>query len=350
MAEQSSDSTANVRGTDFDVDDLPMRVGVGQFMQPTPERLRYIDQLGVEDILLNMYATPLLSDTEVPLTGDSEWDFQELVQLRNRVEDAGLRLNAIENLPISFYEDVMLGGPDRDEQLEHVKTTIRNMGRAGIPILGYHWSPSGVWRTSTSRRVRGGAEATGLDAAELEDAPLSHDREYTEEELWENYEYFLEAVLPVAEEAGVTLALHPNDPPLERVGGVPFLFRNFENFKRAMDLVESDNHGLEFCLGTWSEMGEDLFEVIEYFGERDELVYVHFRDVEGTLPSFTETFLDEGNFDEYAILEALDDVGFSGLMIPDHVPRLEGDDDWKDRGRAYTVGYIKGMLRGVRSS
>ena len=128
---------------------------------------------------------------------------------------------------------------------------------------------------------------------------------------------------------------------------MPFLFRNFENFQRAMDLVPSDNHGLEFCLGTWSEMGEDLFEVIEYFGERNELVYVHFRDVDGTLPSFTETFLGEGNYDEYAILEALDDVGFSGVMIPDHVPRVEGDGDWKHRGRAYTVGYLEGMIRGL---
>ena len=326
-------------------EDLPMRVGLGQFMQPTRDRLRFIKQLGVNDVLLNMYATPLLADSETPLTGDAEWDFQELIQLRNRIEDAGLRLNAIENIPIQFYDDVMLGGPDRDQQLEHVKRTIRNIGRAGIPVLGYHWAPSGVWRTSTSRRVRGGAESTAFDAKDIENAPLTFDRTYTEEELWENYEHFLESVLPVAEEAGVTLALHPNDPPIEGIGGVPFLFRNFENFKRAMDLVPSDNHGLEFCLGTWSEMGENLFDVIEYFGERDELVYVHFRDVEGTVPSFHETFLDEGNYDEYEIMRALDDVGFSGLMIPDHVPRLEGDDDWKPRGRAYTVGYLKGLLR-----
>ena len=112
-----------------------------------------------------------------------------------------------------------------------------------------------------------------------------------------------------------------------------------------MSEVPSDNHGLEFCLGTWSEMGEDLFDVIEYFGERDEIVYVHFRDVDGTVPKFNETFVDEGNFDEYQILQALRDVGFSGMMIPDHVPKLEGDDSWKHRGRAFTVGYLRGMLK-----
>lgn len=335
--------------TETRFDDLPMRIGLGQFMQPTTERLRFIKQLGVDDILLNMYATPLLSDTEIPLTGDAEWDFQELVQLRNRVEDAGLRLNAIENIPIDFYEDIMLGGPNREAQIQHVQNTIRNLGRAGIPVLGYHWAPSGVWRTSQSRPVRGGAEATAFDAAEVERTPLTHDRTYTEDELWANYETFLKAVVPVAEKEGVTLALHPNDPPVEGIGGIPFLFRNFENFKRAMDIVPSDNHGLEFCLGTWSEMGENLFEVIEYFGTRDELVYVHFRNVEGIVPSFHETFLDEGNFDEYEILRALSDIGFSGMIIPDHVPKLEGDGGWKQRGRAYTVGYLQGMLRTLRT-
>ncbi|WP_129113896.1 mannonate dehydratase [Halegenticoccus tardaugens] len=346
MSEQVSEKSAK----SLEFDDLPIRVGLGQFMQPTSERLTFIKQLAVDDILLNMYSTPLLTNDEIPLTGDEEWDVQELVQLRNRVENAGLRLNVIENIPIKFYDEVMLGGPNQEKQLEHVKNTIRNLGRAGIPILGYHWSPSGVWRTSTSDPVRGGAIATSFNATQVGDVPLTFDRTYTEEELWENYEYFVREVVPVAEAAGVTLALHPNDPPVEELGGVPFLFRNFENFKRAMDIMPSDNHGLDLCLGTWSEMGENIFEVIDYFGNRDEIIYVHFRDVEGTIPSFTETFLDEGNYDEYAVLQALIDVGFSGLMIPDHVPTLEGDGDWKHRGRAYTVGYIKGMLRSLANS
>lgn len=325
--------------------DLPMRVGLGQFMQPTEERLIFIKQLGVDDILLNMYETPLLPDSESPLTGETEWSAEELTALRERVKAAGLRLNAVENLPIAFYDDVMLDGPEKDTQIEHIKNTLRNLGQAGIPILGYHWSPSGVWRTVTDFAVRGSAESSAFDAARLVDDELTFEREYTQAELWDNYVYFLEEVLPVAEEVGVTLALHPNDPPIERIGGVPFLFRNFESFKRAMSEVPSDNHGLELCLGTWSEMGENLFDAIEYFGERDEIIYVHFRDVDGTVPKFNETFVDKGNFDEYQILQALRDVGFSGMMIPDHVPKLEGDDSWKHRGRAFTVGYLRGMLK-----
>jgi mannonate dehydratase len=331
-----------------DFEELPLRVGVGQFKQPTEERLRYIKQLGVNDILLNMYQTPLLEETSLPLSTDNEWSLGELVQLRNTVEDAGLRLNAIENIPISFYDHIMLGGERRDEQLSHVKTTIRNLGRAGIPILGYHWSPSGVWRTSTTRRIRGGAKATGFDAAELSELPPTHDHEYTEAEFWDNYEHFLEEILPVAEDAGVKLALHPNDPPIEQLGGIPFLFRSFDSFERAMEAVPSDNHGLELCLGTWAEMGADLVDVIEHFGADDKIFYVHFRNVTGTVPSFTETFVDEGDYDEYEVLRALAGSGFSGMMIPDHVPDIEGDTEWGHRGRAYTVGYLKGMLKSLQ--
>jgi len=329
-------------------DDLPMRVGLGQFTEPTEERLRYVKQLGVDDVLLNMYQYdpeyPHLPDRDaVPLEGENEWSYENVLALRERVESAGLRLNAIENVPISFYDDIMLGEDGREQQLEHMKTTVRNLGRAGVPTLGYHWMPSGVRRTGTVD-VRGGAAATAFDRDEA-DPSRTHDREYTEAELWENYELFLEELLPVAEEHGVEMCLHPNDPPVESLGGVPQLFRNFENFKRAMEIVPSDNHGLEFCLGCWSEMGEDLEAAIRHFGARDELAYVHFRDVEGTVPSFHETWIDEGNYDALEIVRLLREVGFSGMMIPDHTPHLEGDSDWEHRGRAYTVGHLKALLR-----
>ncbi|WP_248905582.1 mannonate dehydratase [Halocatena marina] len=334
-------------------DGLPMRVGLGQFMEPTAERLRFIKQLGANDIVLNMYKYDdpdyehMPDNDRMPLSGDGEWSAENLFALRKRVEDAGIRLYAIENVPVSFYEDMMLGGTKRDEQLKKLKTTVRNMGEAGIPLFGYHWAPAGVWRTSTET-VRGGATVSAFDGRET-DTSYTHGREYTEAELWENYEHFLRELLPVAEEAGVKLCLHPSDPPMKTLGGIPQLARSFENFKRAMELVPSENHGLEFCLGCWSEMDENVAEVIRYFGERDKLFYVHFRDVEGTIPVFKETFIDEGNYDEYAVLKLLDEVGFSGVMIPDHTPHLEGDSDWEHRGRAYTAGYLRGMLTALRS-
>jgi mannonate dehydratase len=247
-------------------------------------------------------------------------------------------------MPMNFYDDIMLGREGREVQVEHVKNTIRNMGRAGIPVLGYHWMPGGVVRTGTET-LRGGAEGTAFDLSEVDDG-LTHGREYTEEEMWEYYEWFLREVLPVAEEAGVKLCIHPNDPPVENLGGIPQLFRNFENFKKAMELVPSDNHGLEFCLGCWSEMGEDLEEVIRHFGG-EKIFYVHFRDVEGVVPKFHETFVDEGNYDTYDVMELLYDVGFDGMLIPDHVPHMLDDTDWDHRGRAYAVGYLKATLNAV---
>ena len=323
-----------------------MRVGIGQLRDPSRDQLRFIRQLGVDDVIFNFAGRA----ANVPLSGDTSWDFQELVQLRNRVEDAGLRLAAIENVPLDFYEDIMLGGPQRDEQLDGLAETIRNMGRAGIPILGYNWMPNLVWSSSRTYPVRGGAEARAYDHDQMKGSPLTHDREYTEEEIWDNYAYFLERIIPVAEEAGVTICVHPDDPPVESLGGIPRLFRSFENYKRAMDLVDSPNHGVEFGLGVFSEMGEDVIEVIEYFGGRDEIIYVHFRDVVGTVPRFYETFLDDpaSNYDEWAVINALADVGFDGVVIPDHVPTMSCDDPWA-AGRGHTVGYLNGMLRAVNA-
>lgn len=244
----------------------------------------------------------------------------------------------------------MLGGEDRDQQIEHVKTTIRNMGRAGIHTLGYDWMPSGVWRSSTTHRLRGGAKAMAVDMDDLENAPLTHGREYSEDEMWENYQHFLEEVIPVAEEADVTLAVHPNDPPTDqKLGGIPQLLRSFESYKRAMELVPSDNHGIEFCLGNWSEMGADVHEVIDYFGARDKITYVHFQTVSSPLPKFNEVFVDQnGYYDPEAVLQHLHDVGFNGMIIPGHVPKLLDDGPWNERGRAFTVGYLRGLLKSIQ--
>jgi mannonate dehydratase len=318
-----------------------------RFNNPTAERLRFASQLGVENIIVHPYAQSYLPEESIPLSMDAEWSFEELVHLRSRIEDAGHRLGAIENLPRSFYEDIMLGREGRDEQLEHVKTTIRNMGRADIPILGYNWTPNRVWRSSLTRPGRGGATSTAFNLSEMENAPLSHGTTVSESAMWDHYRYFLKKVLPVAEEAGVTLCLHPDDPPVPELGGIARPFRSFENLKRAMELVPSDNHEIELGLGVISEMDieESVVDVVKHFAEKDEISYVHFRDVEGTVPSFREVFIDEGNYDEYEVLQALIAGGFEGMIIPDHVPQLEGEADWQPSGRAFTIGYIQGMLK-----
>jgi mannonate dehydratase len=317
-----------------------MRVAVGQVHELTDELLSFAAQMGVPGVQLN---TP-------NLPGEQRWEVADLVALRERAESHGLRLEALENTPISFYDQAMLGLPGRDKQIEHYQATIRNMGQAGIPTLGYHWMPNSVWRTSREAPGRGGALCTAFDMELARDAPLSHGRVFTEAEMWDTYTYFMKAVVPVAEEAGVTLALHPDDPPVESLGGVARLFRNFAGFKRAMELVPSPNSGLDFCMGCWSEMGTGVLEAIRYFGERKKIVYVHFRDVQGHVPRFQECFLGEGNVDVVAAMRTLREVGFTGFMIDDHVPHMVDDTPWGHRGRALSSGYMMGLLAAVEAA
>src|SRR5690349_18055231 len=181
-----------------------MRVAIGQFNELSHERLTFAAQLGASGVLLN---TPVLP-------GERRWEVADLAWLRRRCDQYGLRLEALENVPVGFYDRAMLGLEGRDEQIANYQATIRHMGEAGIPILGYHWMPNGVWRTPNVKG-RGGAIATAFDMAQIESAPLvwgvrKHpllgDRELSAEQMWDNYRYFMERVLPVAEQSGVILA------------------------------------------------------------------------------------------------------------------------------------------------
>jgi len=319
--------------------ELPMRLGLGQFNELNEDRLQFIRQLGVEDVVIH---TPRLP-------GDKQWEFEDLLNLREQVEKAGLRLGAIENVPTQFYVKAMLGLPGRDEQIEHMQNTIRNMGRAGIPVFGYHWVPNSVWRT-TPAKCRGDAGVSSFDYDLAKDKPLTHEREYTEEEMWDNYTYFIKAMIPVAEEYGVKMGIHPDDPPVESLGGIARIFRNFQAFKRATEIIDSDCNGLEFCQGCWAEMGEDVYAAIRYFAERGKILYVHFRDVVGTVPKFRESFIDAGKTDMYKAMRTYKEAGFHGILIPDHVPHMVNDIPWSYIARAHAIGYMKALLDVVNSS
>jgi mannonate dehydratase len=320
--------------------ELPMRVAVGQVRELTDEIILYTKQMGIQDLQFNFYGgSPYLP-------GDAQWEYMDLLRLRTRCEDAGLRLNSIENVPIKFYDKIMLGQPGRDEQIEHMQTTIRNMGRAGIPVFGYHFVVCGVWRTSTTAPGRGGAQVTAFDMEAAQNAPLSFDRVYTDDEIWANYEYFIKAVLPVAEEAGVILALHPDDPPVPSLGGVARIMRNFDAFHRAVEVIgPSPNHGLDFCVGSWSEMSPaECMKGLRYFAERGKIVYVHFRDVVGSVPKFREGFIGEGNMDMFEVMKILWEAGFTGYLMDDHVPMMSNDGGWNSRSRAFANGQMTAML------
>jgi mannonate dehydratase len=277
------------------------------------------------------------------------WEYETLLKTRNRFVDHGFSLDVVEDRPP--MRRTVLGKEGRNEEIRTVKTLLRNMGRLNIDTYCWVWTenPLGVLRTSDSIPDRGGSLQTGYNhkwMARTEDHP---DAGISEAELWNNLRYFLEEVVPVAEEAGVKMALHPDDPPLSPIRGLPRLVTSVENYERVLDIFESPNHGVTFCQGNFAAMEANVPDVIRRFDDR--IHFVHFRDVDGSAESFTETWHDDGPTDMLEAMEAYRDIGFEGPIRPDHVPRMVGEANrenmqagYTDMGRLFAIGYMKGLL------
>jgi mannonate dehydratase len=315
---------------------VPVRLAIGVPSDASDDGLRFASQLGCTGVVWPAPRIP----------GEHRWEYEDLVQLRERTERVGLRLEAIQTTPATWVADIQLGGPERDRQIDHYAATVRNIGRAGISVLAYNWRPNQLYRTGPLPG-RGGARVTAFDAELARGQPLSFGRVYSAEEMWASYEHFVRTVIPVAREAGIRLALHPDDPPNQHIGGVARIFGSLEAFERASRIVESPAWGLLSCTGCWAEMagGDYVLRAIRHFGARRQIAYVHFRDVQGHGDRFNECFIGEGPSDITAWLRALKQVDFDGPVIGDHTPRMVGDEGWSPRGRAFQTGYIAGMLR-----
>jgi mannonate dehydratase len=291
---------------------------------------------------------------------DDQWSVESLTRLRERVESFGLALDIVP-LPLSSNEietfenpNIMLGkSPARDRELDDICQMIRNTARAGIPGLKYNLTFLGVVRTSPTRG-RGGAEySTFVYDQAKQEPPLTKAGPVEADAYWERITYFLERVVPVAEEYKVKLAFHPQDPamPADRgYRGVKTVLGSVEGLKRFVTIKASPYHGLNFCQGTVAEMlkkpGEEIYDVIRYFGTRQKIFNVHFRNISGGFLNFRETFIDDGDVDMLKAMRVYKEIGFDGMMMPDHVPKIEGD----ARGFqafAYTFGYIKALIAAV---
>ena len=316
-------------GLKFKLDDL------------TKENLQFAQQMGVTHIVVHG-----------PHFGDQGYhDFHDLLRLKKFIDAYDLEFLAIENLPFDHWSAIARGEPERDEQIKKVCTTLENMGKVGIPILGYYFSLSGVsghWRAYESGGGRGDAGLKSFDYDLVKDAPPLDDAPVSVDEMWERLAYFLERVVPVAENAGVKLAAHQDDPPAEYLQGVGRLLTSHDAMQRLIDLVPSPNNGLEFCQGTVAEMGPDkAIDAVTRFASQGKIFYVHFRNVQGQFPKFDEVFIDEGDVNMILALKAYKDAGYDGVITPDHTPRVIGDEPYGHRGRAFALGYIRAAMQAL---
>jgi mannonate dehydratase len=292
---------------------------------------------------------------------DRLWTVEELAELKHEINAAGLQLEAIENFDPAHWHDVLLDGPKRTEQIENIRLLLRRLGQVGIPVMGYNFSIAGVAGRITGRFARGNAVSVGMDEADDTpiplgmvwnmvydpDAPAGVLPEISADELWRRLEGFLKAVLPVAEEAGVKLAAHPDDPPVPRLRRQPRLVYQPHMYQRLIDIDPSPANLLEFCVGTLAEMTEgDIYDAVDRYSRQRRIAYVHLRNVAGKAPCYRETFIDDGDVDVARVLSILQRNGFDGVVIPDHAPQMSCAAGWH-AGMAHALGYVEGLLKHI---
>lgn len=350
-----------------------MKVGLGLYRDSlTRENFLFARQAGATHIvahLTNYFAgkNPSLSrGSDVEGWGDCSddrlWTYDELVGLVRLVRENGLELAALENLSPRFWSDILLDGPEKAAQMEGLKRLIRDFGRAGIPCLGYNFSIAGVWGWTKERFARGDAMSVGFDLSKIDAqmpipdgivwnmryrqgrlgaAPIR----VSDAELWQRVGWFLKELVPVAEEAGVMLAAHGDDPPVDTLRGTARLVNQPHKYDRLLGIVESKANGVELCLGTVAEMSTgDIYERVRTLARRNKIGYIHFRNVRGKVPVYYETFIDDGDVDMAEIVRILRDEGYTGVLIPDHTPEMECPAPWH-AGKAYALGYMRALIK-----
>jgi mannonate dehydratase len=351
-----------------------MKLGLGLYRHLlTTENFQFARQAGATHVVVHLVDyfksgahdpgdnQPIGTERGWGLAGDPDrlWTVDELVAIKRQLNDAGLVWEAIENFDPAHWHDVLLGGPKKQLHLENCKTIIRRVGEAAIPVFGYNFSIAGVCGRLTGPFARGGAISVGMDApfetpipngmawnmVVDEHAPPGTLPPATHDQLWQRLEEFLDAVVPVAESAGVKLAAHPDDPPLATMRGQPRLVYKPELYQRLLDLRPSPANGLEFCIGTLAEMTDgDVYQATDQYSAQGKLGYVHFRNITGKVPHYRETFVDDGDVDMLRILRILKRNQYEGVIIPDHTPQMACAAPWH-AGMAFALGYMQAALR-----
>ena len=338
-----------------------MKIGLGMYPNLlTPDNYRFARQAGATHIVAHLPGFGRREGRGLP--PEQIWTYKELEQLKRGMNAEGLEFAAIENFDVEHWYDVLLDGPKRDEQMEGIKTLLRTMGELDIQVMGYSFSYANVWGRTSVDRARGGATSSAyiqeMAPEETEipngmvwntvydpNAPEGTIGTVSEELIWSRVERFLKELVPVTEEAGVRLAMHPADPPLPTLRGTARLVHKPEQYQRLLDLVPSYYNAAEFCQGTIAEMdGEmDVYEAIETYTAQDRIAYVHLRNVKGKVPNYYETFIDDGDVDMVRALRLYHENGFDGVLIPDHTPAMTCEASWH-AGMAYALGWMRGVI------
>ena len=360
-----------------------MKLGLGLYRHMlTDENFAFARQAGATHVVAHLVDyfrggsghsasddQPLGSDWGWGIAGDPDqlWTLEELTSLRQKIEAAGLKLEAIENFDPAHWYDILLDGPKRALHVENVKTIVRRMGEAGIPVMGYNFSIAGVAGRTKGNYARGGAVSVGMEgpydqpmpnglAWNMVVDPTAPNRDTgfipsaTHEQLWSRLQRFLDEVVPVAESAGVKLALHPDDPPMPTIRLQPRLVYQPSMYQRVLDLKPSTANTLEFCVGSLAEMTEgNIYDAVDQYSRQHKIGYVHLRNVRGKVPTYKETFIDDGDVDVLRVLAILKRNGFDGVIIPDHAPQMSCAAPWH-AGMAFAMGFLRAGLNGLRTS
>ena len=351
-----------------------MKLGFGLYRHMlTPQQYQFAKQCGATHLVIHLvdYFGHNKDGADQPIGGKSGWGkagdpnqlwtLEELKAIKKEINDHRLELEAIENFDPAHWYDILLDGLKKEVQMENLKQLIRDVGEAGIPVFGYNFSLAGVAARIKGNFARGGAISVGMDGGDEtpipngmvwnmvydELAPAGTIPKIDHAELWQRLQYFLDEILPVAEEAGVKMAAHPDDPPLPYVRKTPRLVYQPDLYQKLIDMHPSPANNLEFCLGSIAEMTEgDVYEATDTYSKQNRIAYIHFRNVVGKVPNYHEVFVDEGDIDMFRILKILKRNNFDGVLIPDHTPHMTCDAPWY-AGMAYAMGFMKAALRSL---
>ena len=278
------------------------------------------------------------------------WDYMPLLKTKLDMAEYGMKVDVLEG--VNFIDAAKLGTPDRDKAIDHFISLLENMSKLGIKVCCYNWMPVWGWfRSEQNRILPGGASVTAFDASVIPTEPITELGHVTKQQLWDNLEYFLKAVVPYAEKFRVKLAIHPDDPPVENIGGIERILTSAEAMQRVIDLVPSEYNGITMCQGCFAAMGEDVPGQIRKFGSENKIFFAHFRDISGERNCFQEEFHNTGKTDMYSAMRAYYEIGFDGVIRPDHVPTMTHDvmeeQGYGINGNLYAAGYMVGMMESI---